>query len=295
MTSGLNLPQNINNTQVQPPVNPIYNAGVAPTVPQNATLPADMQTQGYYNPQQVYANNVMGYNAKPQSQPQASCSAVTIKIENPTVGGPSQVVQPAVQQYYPAYPSYIDNSQHIQGPVYQQPPQQPVVQQTPAAQPKEEPPKAETEEKKTKKEKEVTELTDEYIQTLENYLNNDNPEVRLMGAKQLLARFKEDKTRKNDAVLTNLLNKVLQDPKTTVRTIGMSILGADYADGNDETISILQTMQNSDKMFGQEALSASEMLLKLAGNQKIKIEDTDPPKEPKEAKEKASTSEEKGV
>ena len=50
-----------------------------------------------------------------------------------------------------------------------------------------------TEEKKdkNKKEKKITPLTNEYVQSLENYMNNDNPKIRLIAAKDLMERFKE--------------------------------------------------------------------------------------------------------
>ena len=47
-----------------------------------------------------------------------------------------------------------------------------------------------TEEKKENKPKVA--LTDDYIKTLENYLNSQDKKIRLMGAKELFDRFKED-------------------------------------------------------------------------------------------------------
>ena len=51
-----------------------------------------------------------------------------------------------------------------------------------------------TEEEKTKK---ITPLTNEYVQSLENYLNNDNPKIRLIGAKELMERFKRGDESRN--------------------------------------------------------------------------------------------------
>ena len=45
-----------------------------------------------------------------------------------------------------------------------------------------------TTDKKTEKRK-IVQLTDEYIRNLENYLNSQDKEVRLMGAKEVIARF----------------------------------------------------------------------------------------------------------
>jgi len=37
--------------------------------------------------------------------------------------------------------------------------------------------------------RQIVELTDDYIRTLENYLNSQDSEIRLMGAKDLIARL----------------------------------------------------------------------------------------------------------
>ena len=51
--------------------------------------------------------------------------------------------------------------------------------------------------KKTEK-REIVQLTDDYIRNLENYLNSQDKEVRLMGAKEVFARLDEDHSRKGD-------------------------------------------------------------------------------------------------
>ena len=56
--------------------------------------------------------------------------------------------------------------------------------------------------KKNSKQKRVVALTDEYIKSLENYLNNPNDEIRLMASKEILMRLDEDKDRYNDAAGT---------------------------------------------------------------------------------------------
>ena len=50
-------------------------------------------------------------------------------------------------------------------------------------------------------------LTDDYIKSLENYMNNENPKIRLIGTKEVLERFKEDENRKDNPSLMALLNK----------------------------------------------------------------------------------------
>lgn len=121
-----------------------------------------------------------------------------------------------------------------------------------------------TNDKKTEK-REIVELTDDYIRTLENYLNNQDKEVRLMGAKEVIARLDEDHSRKDDKALNALVNKMLQDPSTAVRTLALTALNSRIATGDNLSVSLLQQMQNSQSGYGQDALMASDTLLKMSG------------------------------
>jgi len=125
------------------------------------------------------------------------------------------------------------------------------------------------EDKNAKKEekKPIIPLTDEYIKTLENYMNNNNPKVRLMGMREVLDRFKEDEKRKSDPALTALLNKALKDRYSSVRFLALTAIDLGYAKGNDETIALLQQIQNMKENYGDDALLASKALLKIAGGQ----------------------------
>lgn len=127
----------------------------------------------------------------------------------------------------------------------------------------------ETKDKKTKK---VVPLTDEYIKSIENYLNSDNRKMRLIGAKELLERFKEDENRKDNPSLMPLLNKCLRDVSPAVRFVALTALQLEYALGNDETVTILKEIQsvNADKI-GEDQLMASEILLKMSASEKIDV------------------------
>lgn len=135
-------------------------------------------------------------------------------------------------------------------------------------------------EEKNKKTKDIVRLTDDYIRTLENYLRNPDKEIRTMGVKELQKRFSEEETRKNDAALNSLLNLALQDPADEIRALGLAILSAGTASGDDNTVTILKQMQNSDKAYGQDALNASQALLKMSGKT-VKVPDNSPDKEKK--------------
>ena len=118
---------------------------------------------------------------------------------------------------------------------------------------------------KHKEKRDVVELTDNYIKTLENYLNSQDVEVRKMGAREVVNRLEEDPSRKDDPALTALVNKMLQDPSVAIRAIALSIVESQTLHGNDLTASILQKMQTSKDGFGQDAIQASSALLKMAG------------------------------
>ena len=125
-------------------------------------------------------------------------------------------------------------------------------------------------EKKTEK-REIVQLTDDYIRNLENYLNSQNKDVRLMGAKEVVARLEEDKSRKDDKALNALINKMLQDPYSPVKVLAMSALDSRIATGDNYTVGLLTQMQNSQSGYGQDALQATNILLKMSG-QKVEKE-----------------------
>lgn len=146
--------------------------------------------------------------------------------------------------------------------------------------------------KKTQKTKEITPLTDDYVKSLENYLNNDNPKVRLIGAKELMERFKEDENRADNPSLIPLLNKSLKDPNAAVRFLALTTLQLGYSVGNDETVQILKNIQtNAVDKFAEDSLLASEILLKLAGSEKFEIPDNSPePAKPKDQEQNNESS-----
>ncbi len=118
--------------------------------------------------------------------------------------------------------------------------------------------------KKTEKRK-IVQLTDDYIRNLENYLNSQDKELRFMGAKEVVARLEEDESRKDDKALNALINKMLQDPYQKVKFLAMAALQSRMATGDQLTVQLLTNIQNSASGYGQDALLASDILLKMAG------------------------------
>jgi len=263
-----NMDTNTVNKQIySPTVNPAgMNYGYSPY---NCSYPASFPAQPPIQP--ILAN-----------PPTAGVGAVNIQIYNPTVnpGGNTNYGNP------PCYYMQPPIQQSAQLPV-QQPAEQPkqTVQPVQAAAPVLPPtpaapiPVADTKKaEKPKDKKSIVPLTDNYLITLENYLNNENAEIRYMGAKELFARFKEEKSRSNDPALTALLNKSLQDPSLKVRMLSLAALDVRYAEGNDETVEILKKLQKTDSNYNQDALLASQVLLKMAGKKiDITTENVNPP------------------
>ena len=124
----------------------------------------------------------------------------------------------------------------------------------------------EDEKKKTEKRK-IVQLTDDYIRNLESYLNSQEKEVRLNAAKEVYARLAEDESRHDDKALTALINKMLQDPSEEIRLIALSALEGRIVTGNDYTVGVLQKMQQKSDGYGQDAVDASNILLKMSGKQ----------------------------
>ena len=144
---------------------------------------------------------------------------------------------------------------------------------------------------KHKEKRDVVELTDNYIKTLENYLNSQDVEVRKMGAREVVNRLEEDPSRKDDPALTALVNKMLQDPSVAIRAVALSIVESQTLHGNDLTASLLQKMQTSKGGFGQDAIQASSALLKMAG--KTVEKEVEVPNKKSESKSEEKKSDDK--
>ena len=116
----------------------------------------------------------------------------------------------------------------------------------------------------------VIALTNEYIMSLENYLNNPNKEIRLMASKEILTRLDEDKDRYDDAALNALLNKMLQDPNKLVRIAALSALSGGLASGNDYTVQLLKGIENNPNADKEDVIQAANILLKMSATTELK-------------------------
>ena len=125
-------------------------------------------------------------------------------------------------------------------------------------------------EKKNSKETKIVALTDDYIKSLENYLDNPNDEIRLMASKEVLTRLDEDKERYNDAALNALLNKMMQDPSKLVRIAALSAFSSQLASGNDYTVELLHNIQSNPNADKEDILQAADILLKMSAGVEVK-------------------------
>ena len=234
--------------QSQPQVQP-----VSMLQAQTASQQATAQPQATEQPQ---ANVQSQASAQPQTVQVPNYSGVNIQIFNPTVATPGSTVSPAnvnanTTATNPCYPTNY-YTQNLAQPATLQPVQATQPQYNSGT-------KTET--------REVVELTDDYVKSLENYLNNQDKQVRLIGAKEVFARLQEDDSRKNDPALVALLNKMLQDPYQPIRFMAMGSFEARAAKGNDESISLLQKIQTqqANQNQSEDSLKASNALLKMVG------------------------------
>ena len=260
---------------------PIVQAPQSYMPPQQPAQPQVQQMTQAQPPQQV---QVPQYQTAPMGQPQQgqnvqvpNYSGVNIQIFNPSVtppGGTAPVYNVNAPNYgqnsgcYP--PNYYTNNYAPNG-----------VNGNAST--------TNTDGKKTEK-REIVQLTDDYIRNLENYLNSQDKEVRMMGAKEVLARLEEDHSRKDDKALNALINKMLQDPSTPIRVMALSALDSRIVTGDDFTVNVLKQIQNSDTGYGQDAMQATNVLLKMSGQKvekEFEVKDSD--KKKTESKKSEST------
>lgn len=282
--------------QIQQPAQ----APVQYSYPQNYYVP---QTQSQIQQAQTVQNQCA---AQPQAQqPQnvqvpASMSGVNIQIFNPSVTPPG-ATPPTYNVNAPCYPSnYYTNpmgagAMNGAGQTGNGGNGSAIGANTGSEKNSETNKTSETETKDDKKteKKKVVQLTDDYIRNLENYLNSQEKDIRLSAAKEVYSRLEEDTSRKDDKALTALINKMLQDPSEEIRVLAMAALQGRIVTGDDFTVGVLTRMQNDKAHYGMDAVDASNILLKMSGQQvekEVPVTETSKKKEKTETKEETKSS-----
>lgn len=220
-------PQAYQRQQIQPQVQVAQNPQAQPENSQPSSQGVPYQ---YMNPSYT-----------PQMSSQAASnpggtSAVSINIISPSVYGPQGQTQ---IPYSPIY-SYPQATQ-VPPPVQiQQPQANATANATATATATVENKPAE---KKKTTQKNIVPLTNEYIQQLEGLLKDSDEQNRITGIKQVMLRFKDDESRKNDAALTALLNTALQDKSKDVRFLAMTTIASGYSAGDQKTADLLKNIK----------------------------------------------------
>lgn len=272
-----------NNISMQPvqnnvPVQYVNNYPVAPQMQTAVPLPCTQipQNNNYIPRYMPYIQNGQVYSAPvpQQIQPvQQGPKSGNVSAVNITINGVNQPGQPAqMPQAVPTCLPYYVPQPPVNNIPAQEIKKEPEVKNEPLAASKvEEKPevkKSEVKEEKKVEEKNhkkaAAELTDEYIQKLEKNLTDKDKDVRLHAAAELVNRFKEDETRKNDKKLTSLLNLALQDDSKPVVFGVMQAIENGYAEGNETTKQRLQEIVNKKDTFGNSE-TAEGLLTKMSG------------------------------
>ncbi len=240
---------------------------------------------GYYNypqqPQQslpqeqAYATNPNQYGAYP---PQYYLNNYNYQYNNPNEKQMQQRPQPQVQPQIPANPQAVaddmaaantgladsNNMEKEKEKEEDLSKSQNIIDELNTKQ------DAQKAEENNSKKKRVVALTDEYIKSLENYLNNPNQEIRLMASKEILTRLDEDKDRFDDAALNALLNKMLQDPSKLIRIASLSAFNSQLASGYEYTLYLLMNIQQNPSADKEDVLQAADILLKMSAGTEVK-------------------------
>lgn len=132
--------------------------------------------------------------------------------------------------------------------------------------------------KKSKKDRKIVALTDDYIKNLENYLRSPDKELKKFAIKEIAKRFEEDDSRKGNKSLNALLNLALQAKESSIRGTALSLLNAGVAGGNDNTVQLLNLIQQNGRDNGFEAQEAKTALLKMSETV-VKVPDNSADKE----------------
>ena len=216
---------------------------------------------GYVPPQIPYYPPCYSQPQGQNVQVPATAAGVNIQIFNPSVATPGSAA-PTYNVNAPCYPSgYYTNSLGQDGKMHPNTtlPQVNSANQTSTTTET----KNSQNNKKTEKRK-IVELNDDYIRMLESYLNSQDSKIRLNAAKDVYARLQEDDSRHDDKALTALINKMLQDPSDEIRLLALTALDGRLVDGDDYTVNVLKKMQQSDSGYGQDAVDANKILLRMA-------------------------------
>lgn len=253
---------------------------VNPVPQQNGNVPIyQYPTASLYQPAgqasgvNIIINNPSGYSAggaaNGASYPYPYPCPYPYPYPYPTNNGN---VQPQIINNIPGQPSPVVNVNTPEQPV-------PAVNINTPEQPAANTPVAPlTTTSPTGRTKRITQITDEYIKTLEDNLRNPSKTVRQQAIAQIIKLCEETTDRYDNPAIIALINIALQDSDAGNRIYAMTPLTTGSLGGDDNTIKLLTNLTSSDKKFGQEAEMANEALIALSRST-IEVPDYSVPKQ----------------
>jgi len=120
--------------------------------------------------------------------------------------------------------------------------------------------------------KRITIINDDYIKTLEQWLNSQEESQRKSAAKQVFQRLQEDKRRYDNPALNALINKMLQDPCHYVKSMALLSLSSRLAKGDELTKQLLQKIAQDKSYYGIDAEQAESILIQMAADTQLVYE-----------------------
>jgi|GEM_PF-1851822 len=228
-----------------------------------------MNNTGFYNNYQYPQNS---------GTPKPEVGAVNISINGintPGMGQPYNYGQPSYygqsQGYYPPpvyYPMPVYYPVQYTPPQNQNQNQSQTHSQENKSIPSQNINKEEPKKKEEKKpEKDLTPITPDLLDNLNNALAHGTKEARIHAVGRLLKLLREDPdTRKKDPRLIGLINTALHpNQPDEVQTAAIIGVNNGIVDGNAKTRQLLNTLSNQHNMYGTDSL-ASSALMRMPGS-----------------------------
>jgi hypothetical protein len=224
--------------------NPMYGGVTVPAVN------APYQTQYYYPgsyylmPQVPFVPGSIYPSAQAQNNSPAALPVKTEKAQEKPLENNTKEIDPKQEQAKPneAMPKSVDKKQEQNPETKEDKPQIPETKSSP--------------------------VTNEYIMTLENFLNSPDKSIRKQGLTKVIEKAKQQTNDGQqpgadvDQWIKNLMNKALQDPDPGIRTLAFGLFN--YTNGDQLTLSILNKYMSSSSSFGTDADNARTTLLRMS-------------------------------
>lgn len=274
----------VNYTQQNPTV--AYIIDTPPLVQQTPVYPNSFYPINYYMPINTQYNN-----QPPQNQSSQKCNSggsINITIANPSVYGQNNNLNKE-KEYTKNEEIPQEKIEQKKEEIIEEPIKKPQKEeeyssnlleyfepQKPIKELKQEPIKEFIQEEKIEQKNEINEpeenikLENVYLKNLRERLLNTNEEVRITAIKEIMTKFKEEKALKKNKELISLLNMAIDDKSHIVRFYAIATVASGYTKGDNLTRKKLDFMQYQNTSYNEDAILASEALIKIASSDNTK-------------------------